>query len=46
MKLTTTEKITLKYYETHPLEWSKIAYKKSFWSEEIEKFHELLPYWK
>lgn len=43
MRLTPKEKLTLKYYEIHGQEWSKIAYKKSFWSKEIEKFHKLLP---
>ncbi len=44
MDLTDEEKDTLDYYDTHAKEWvNKHTGDESFWSDELTKFHKLLP---
>lgn len=44
MDLTDKEKATIQYYNTHADEWARgHAGSGSFWSDELVKFHELLP---
>lgn len=43
MKLTKKEEITLNYYQTNAVEWSKTHLSEGFWDREYKRFHQLLP---
>lgn len=43
VELTKEEKITLDYYQTNALEWSKTHLSKGFWNNEYKCFKKLLP---